>query len=163
VPTTVLGFFDNQTKADEAIEELRQKFQHNNISIMLRGQNVISPANTYPSANLNIVQQFSNQTTKLGETTGGVMGRMAGMTMGAMMAFPMMMANTMMNAVSSMTSMGMNMTLPAGSMTTADNTQSVTGTSDNRVTLTIQSNDDISYAQHILKSHGAKEVSTYSS
>ncbi|MDA8233581.1 MAG: hypothetical protein M0Z31_02000 [Clostridia bacterium] len=163
MPTTVLGFFNNQAKADDAIEELRQKFKKNNVSIMSRNQTIPSPVSA--SGSLNVIQQFSSQATKMGETAGGVMGRMAGMTMGAMMSVPMMMINTMMSTVSGMTSMGPNMAMMPGANTGSavmitDNT---TGAADNKITVTIQSDEDISYAQHVLKSHGAKEVNSYSS
>ena len=163
MPTTVLGSFDNQTKADEAIDELRQKFKKNNVSIMSRNQNPMSPITG--SGSLNVMQQFSFQATKMGETAGGVMGRMAGMTMGAMMSVPMMMVNTMMSTVSGMNSMGagpgMSQAMPTtnmGSTEMATNNPSQSG-----ITVTIQSDEDISYAQHVLKSHGAKEVNSYSS
>ncbi|MHB8170581.1 MAG: hypothetical protein ACYDG6_03445 [Thermincolia bacterium] len=163
MPTTVLGSFDNQTKADDAIDELRQKFKKNNISIMSRNQNPMSPVTS--SGSLKVMQQFSYQATKMGEAAGGVMGRMAGMTMGAMMSVPMMMVNTMMSTVSSMTSMGaapgMSQAIPTANMSS---TGMVTeNTTNSEIKVTIQSDEDISYAQHVLKSHGAKEVNSYSS
>ncbi len=140
--TTILGVFDSQEYARQAITELRERLQNQNVAIIMReGQ-----PETAAKDDWNLTRTWSDlarDTMELAQSSGELAGRVVGATLSSMFAVPAMMAAAL---------------APVAATTRISPRQE----RDSRIMISVQGTDSIGEALDILKRYGAREINTYS-
>lgn len=140
--TTILGVFDSQEYARQAITELRERLQNQNVAIIMRESQLEATG----QEDWNLTRTWSDlarDTMELVQSSGQLAGRVAGTALSSMFAFPAMVAAAFTPAI-------------------APRSYSPRQERDSKIMVTVQGTDSVGEAIDILKRFGAREINTYS-
>ncbi|MFZ5626625.1 MAG: hypothetical protein ACOY3H_04715 [Bacillota bacterium] len=139
--TTILGVFDSPEHARQAITELRDRLQNQNVAIIMRES---QPEAIQEDWNLpQTWNDLARDTMQLAQSSGQLAGRVVGATLSTMFAFPAMITSAL-------------------TPVTSGRAYSWRSERDSRVMVTVQGTDSVGEALDILKRNGAREINTYS-
>lgn len=175
VTATVIGVFQDQSKADEALTALRSQLDQQNVDILVRSEQQSKGGESRTGECMN---GFTREAIDLTSSAGNLMIRTLAFTANTMLTLPFRMMAPMVHGLTSHmdnTSEGKSMAGAGATGTTECMSNSMSGgmsggiggsmpgTQGEKVEITLQGEGDLKGVADILQNHGAVHVHTYMS